>query len=85
MSSKTIKYWCDSGANAFSCREGEGTTFQIAMINCGRQVPIVGSVCRLAIVVKSSQVSPDAKGVSMSPAYRGWLMVVSASNVWFLL
>ena len=23
--SKTIKYWCDSGANAFSCREGTTT------------------------------------------------------------
>ena len=31
MSSKTIKYWCDSGANAFSCRKGEVTLDELDM------------------------------------------------------
>ena len=29
--SKTIKYWCDSGANALSCREGEITLAELQM------------------------------------------------------
>lgn len=29
--SKTIKYWCDSGANAFSCRDGEITLAELQM------------------------------------------------------
>lgn len=28
---KKIKWWCDSGANAFSCREGVVTTKEIGI------------------------------------------------------
>jgi hypothetical protein len=28
---RTIKYWCDSGANAFSCREGTVTLDEIGV------------------------------------------------------
>ena len=29
--SKKIKYWCDSGANAFSCREGTVTMEELGL------------------------------------------------------
>ena len=29
--SKTIKFWCDSGANAFSCREGTTTLDELGL------------------------------------------------------
>jgi len=32
--SKTIKFWCDSGANIHSCKRGEITTDELGFSDC---------------------------------------------------